>query len=94
VAAFTAANNEAITWILNPANRERVYLVIKQQMPLPGDVSDPEATLKRMVDVNANQLSIGIPQAPIEGWNKYLISLKHLQEPIPYEQLVWKTGQP
>jgi NitT/TauT family transport system substrate-binding protein len=93
VAAFTAANNEAISWILNPANRNEVYAAIKKQMPLPSDISNPDATLKRIVDVNADQLGAGIPKDSIEGWNKYLISLKQIPQPIPFDELVWRTGR-
>jgi NitT/TauT family transport system substrate-binding protein len=94
VAAFTVANNEATAWIVNQTNRNNVYTIIKKRMPLPSNLPDADATLKRIVDVNANGLSAGIPKESIEGWNKYLIFLKQIEQPIPYDELVWKTGQP
>jgi ABC-type nitrate/sulfonate/bicarbonate transport system substrate-binding protein len=93
VAAFTAANNEAIAWLQDPKNRNAVYTTIKKHMPLPSDVPDADATLKRIIDINAAGLSVGVPQDAIEGWNKYLLSLKQIEQPIPYDQLVWKTGR-
>ncbi len=92
VAAFTAANNEAVKWIMDVKNRNSLYTIVNSQMPI-SNVSNPEATLRRIVDVNANGLGIGIPRASIDGWNKYLTSLKQIEQPIPYDELVWKTGR-
>jgi NitT/TauT family transport system substrate-binding protein len=94
VAAFIAANNEAIAWIQDSKNRGALYATIRKHMPLPSDTSDPDAALKRIVDVNAAGLGAGVPKESIEGWNKYLMSLKQIEKPIPYDELVWKTGQP
>jgi ABC-type nitrate/sulfonate/bicarbonate transport system substrate-binding protein len=93
-AAFVAANDEAIAWIQDPKNRNALYATIKRHMPLPSDTSDPNTALKRIVDVNAEGLGVGIPKESIEGWNKYLIFLKQIDKPIPYNELVWKTGHP
>jgi NitT/TauT family transport system substrate-binding protein len=92
VAAFTAANNEAVRWIIEAENRNGLYTIVNKHMPI-SDVSNPEATLRRIVDVNANGLGVGVPRASIEGWNKYLISLKQIQQPVAYDELVWKTGR-
>jgi NitT/TauT family transport system substrate-binding protein len=94
VAAFTAANNEAIAWIQNLQNRNALYAVVQKHMHLPDNVSDPSATLKRIVDVNANLLGIGIPRTAIDGWNSFLLSLRQIPSPIPYNEMVWPTGRP
>lgn len=93
-AAFIAANNEAIAWIRDDKNRNALYATIKKEMPLPSDTSDPDAALKRIVDVNAEGLGVGVPKESIEGWNGYLTFLKQIEKPIPYDELVWKTGRP
>jgi NitT/TauT family transport system substrate-binding protein len=93
VAAFAAANNEAIAWIQNPQNRNELYQLIGKRMPLPDSLPNRQETLKRIVDINANDLGVGIPPASIQGWNKYLLSLKQIQSPISYQDLVWKTGR-
>ena len=94
VANFAAANNEAIAWIQNLQNRKELYELIGELMPLPDTVQDKEKTLERIVEVNAGGLGVGVPDASIEGWNKYLLSLKQIAAPIPYTELVWKTGRP
>jgi NitT/TauT family transport system substrate-binding protein len=93
VADFTIANNDAIKWIQNPDNREKLYAIVKRHMPLPATMPDPEATLKAIVDANARGLDIGIPESSVDGWNNYIISLKEMDKPIPYDELVWKTGR-
>jgi NitT/TauT family transport system substrate-binding protein len=93
VAAFIAANNEAIVWAGDPKNRARVYEIIKQKMPISSDVADAEKTLKNIVDVNADGLGVGVPKSSIDGWNAYLVFLKQIDQPIPYDELVWKTGR-
>jgi NitT/TauT family transport system substrate-binding protein len=93
VAAFIAANNEAIAWIQDSKNSNDLYATIKKQMPLPSGTSDPDAALKRIVDVNAAGLGAGVPKQSIEGWNNYLTFLKQIEKPIPYDDLVWKTGR-
>jgi len=92
VAAFTAANNEAVKWIMDVKNRNSLYTIVNKHMPI-NDVSNPAGTLRRIVDVNASGLGVGIPRASIDGWNKYLIFLKQIKQPIPYDELVWKTGR-
>jgi ABC-type nitrate/sulfonate/bicarbonate transport system substrate-binding protein len=94
VEAFTSANNRAITWIQNPNNRNALYALLEKHMRLPSNVPSPEATLRRIVDVNADLLGIGIPPAAIQGWNTYLVSLKQIPSSIPYEEIVWRTGRP
>lgn len=93
VTAFVAANNEAIAWIKDPNNREATYAIVKTRMTLPSDTADPDMALKRIVDVNANGVSVGVPKDAIEGWNKYLVSLKQIDKPIPYDELVWQSGR-
>jgi NitT/TauT family transport system substrate-binding protein len=94
VAAFTQANNEAIAWIQNPQNRNELYRVIGERMPLAISLPNREETLKRIVDIHAGLLGVGVPRESIAGWNRYLLSLKQIPSPIPYDELVWKTGRP
>jgi NitT/TauT family transport system substrate-binding protein len=93
VAAFAAANNEAIAFIKDPANRDETYAVINKRMQMPAAVADPTATLKKIIDVNTNLLGIGIPREAIDGWNAYLVSLNQIPAPIPYDEIVWRTGK-
>lgn len=94
VAQFTAANNEAIAWILDPKNRDEVYKIVGAKMPLPDSVPNSQETLKRIVDVNANLLAPDIPKSAVDGYNDYLIFLKQTTKPLPYDELVWKTARP
>lgn len=92
VAAFIDANNEAIKWITDMKNRNSLYVIMTKHMQV-NDVPDPDVTLRRIVDVNASGLGIGVPGSSIDGWNKYLISLQQIKQSIPYNELVWKTGR-
>jgi NitT/TauT family transport system substrate-binding protein len=94
VAAFAGANNEAITFIKDMKNRAKVYETVGKHMQISSSVADPTATLTRIVDVNANLLGIGIPREAIDGWNSYLVSLDQIPAPIPYDEIVWRTGRP
>jgi hypothetical protein len=58
-----------------------------------GNLSATDATLRRIVDVNAALLGVGTPKASIAGWNAYLVSLKQIPAPIPYDQVVWRSGR-
>jgi NitT/TauT family transport system substrate-binding protein len=93
VEAFTAANNEAIAFIKDSANRNKTYAAIGKRMEMPAGVADPAATLKKIIDVNANLLGVGIPRDAIDGWNAYLMSLNQIPAPIPYDEIVWRTGR-
>ncbi len=94
VAAFTDANNEAIAWIQNPQNRAELYKIIGERMPLPDSLPNRDDTLKRIVDVNAGLLAPGVPKSSVDGYNNYLIFLKQMTTPFPYDELVWKTARP
>lgn len=94
ITAFTRANNEAIEWIQDPQNRVELYRVIGDRMKFPDTLSNPEETLKRVVDTNAEILGTGIPKSSIDGWNDYIVKhLKQIDAPVPYEELVWETGR-
>lgn len=93
VTAFARANDEAIAWIKDPRNRGELYRLIALRMPIPDAIPNREETLRRIVDVNAAQLGAGIPRGSIEGWNQYVMSLKQIMGPVPYDELVWKTGR-
>jgi NitT/TauT family transport system substrate-binding protein len=94
VAAFTRANNEAIAWIQNPQNRTELYKIIGDHMPLPDTLPNRQETLKRIVDINAGILAPNVPRSSADGYNNYLISLKQITAPIPYEEFIWKTARP
>jgi NitT/TauT family transport system substrate-binding protein len=94
VAAFTKANNETIAWIQDPRNRDELYKLITERMPLKENVPNREETIRAIVDINASVLGVGIPMSAIEGWNNYLMHLNQIESPIPYEEIVWKTGRP
>jgi len=94
IASFTAANNEAISFIKDPKNRSEIYAMISKHMTMPSGVADPSATLQRIIDVNTNLLGIGVSREAIDGWNAYLVSLNQIPAPIPYDEIVWRTGRP
>jgi NitT/TauT family transport system substrate-binding protein len=94
IEAFTAANNEAIAWIRNPQNRDELYRIVDERMPLPDAVPDRKDALKRIIDMNGGLLGIGIPREAIEGWTDYLMSLNQIASAIGYDVLVWKTARP
>jgi ABC-type nitrate/sulfonate/bicarbonate transport system substrate-binding protein len=92
VEAFAVANNKALRWIQDKANRNALYAIVQKRMKLPDNLPNADATLKRIVDVNAALLDVGVPRSSIDGWNDYLLALKQIPTPIPYEQVVWRTG--
>jgi NitT/TauT family transport system substrate-binding protein len=94
VAAFSAANNDAIAWIKDPQNQDELYRMVEERMPLPDAVPTRKNTLKRIVDLNRGLLGPGITRESIEGWNSYLMSLNQITSPVDYDALVWKTGRP
>lgn len=94
VAEFSAANNEAIAWIRNPSNRDELYRLIEQRMPLPDAVPTRSDTLKRIVDLNSALLGAGVAREPIDGWNSYLMSLNQIPSAVDYDAMVWKSARP
>ena len=56
-------------------------------------VPNRDETLKRIVDIHAGLLGVGVPRDSIKAWSRYVMSLKQIESPIPYEELVWKTGR-
>jgi hypothetical protein len=52
----------------------------------------PSDVMNLIVDVNTSGLSVGVPKESIEDWNRYLVSLRQLEQPVPYDDLVWTTA--
>ena len=80
--------------MLNPQNQDELYRIVDERMPLPDAVPNRKDTLKRIIDVNAGLLAVGIPQQAINGWMDFLMSLNQITSRISYDVLVWKTGRP
>jgi ABC-type nitrate/sulfonate/bicarbonate transport system substrate-binding protein len=94
VEAFAKANNEAIAWIQDPKNRAEVYQIVAAKMALPDTLPNKDETLKKIIDINAGLLAPHIPRSSMDGYNAYVISLKQMSAPIPYEEFIWKSARP
>ena len=94
VAAFAAANNEAITWIQNPQNRAELYKIVGERMPLPDTLPNKNETLKKIVDINASLLAPNVPKSSVDGYNAYLVFLKQVEKPIAYDDFIAKSARP
>ena len=44
VAAFSAANNDAIAWIKDPQNQDELYRMVEERMPLPDALANAAGT--------------------------------------------------
>lgn len=91
VDAFIKAHVEAITWMKDPANREKLAELVAKNVAVS---IIPEAsrakTVAKMIDTYDNYLGYTIDPAAIEGWNKYLADTGLATRAVKPEEIIYE----
>lgn len=94
VDAFIQAHIEAINWIKDPANRERLIELVNQHVAvsvIPEAQRNP--TIERMIDNYTGFLGYTVDPAAIEGWNQYLAASGLASRAVTAEEVIY-SGAP
>lgn len=91
VDAFIKAHVEAITWMKDSANREKLAELVAKHVAVS---IIPEAsrakTVAKMIDTYDNYLGYTIDPAAIEGWNKYLADTGLATRAVEPEEIIYE----
>lgn len=91
VDSFIKAHVDAISWMKDPANREKLTELVNKYVAVS---IIPEAsrakTVAKMIDAYNNYLGYTIDPAAIEGWNKYLANSKLASRAVKPEEIIYE----
>lgn len=91
VDAFIKAHVDAITWMKDPANREKMTELVTKHVAV---AIIPEAsraqTIAKMIETYDNYLGYTIDPAAIAGWNKYLADSGLATRPVTPEEIIYE----
>jgi len=73
VKAFLAANSEAGAWIMDPANREKLYALMKQEAPIPSTVPNATKVFQQSVDAYADMVSTTLDHKSLQNYIDFAV---------------------
>lgn len=73
VKAFLAANSEAGAWILDAANREKLYALMKQEAPIPPNVPNSAKVFQHSVDAYADMVSTTLDNKSLQNYIDFAV---------------------
>lgn len=86
--AFIQAMTEAIAWMQDPANFDKLMAVTRKHLTL-GDIPDADATLVQLVKTEAPKFGVKIDRKSIKGFSDFLIKYKLIDKPVSPETIVY-----
>jgi len=93
VRRFAQANNEAIAWIKDPANKDAVLKIVRERAPSPAGVGDPEALLQLRAKNYIPQVNARGSMRSLKAWSDWDVMMKRIQKPADIDNLLWDTAR-
>ncbi|MEO5671084.1 MAG: ABC transporter substrate-binding protein [Ramlibacter sp.] len=93
VRRYVEANRQAVEWVQNPANRERLYQLMKSHVTFGQTVPNTEQLFRRLVDQYAAGSTVVITRKSIAGWNRLQVAAGNVPGEVPWADLIW-SGAP
>lgn len=93
VARFVKANSEAIAWLKDPANLEKVVDLVRTRAPSPDAVEDPEALLRKRVEGFLPQVSDKLRLSSLQAWVQFAHENGRIPEVVDAESLIWEGSR-
>lgn len=91
VDAFIKAHVDAITWMKDPANRDKLTELVNKHVAVSIiPEASRAATVTKMIETYDNYLGYTIDPAAIEGWNKYLADSGLASRPVKPEEVIYE----
>jgi ABC-type nitrate/sulfonate/bicarbonate transport system substrate-binding protein len=73
VTAFLAANDDAVQWILDAANRDKLYSLMEQEAPIPADVPNGAEVFKHSVDAYADMVASELDKESLQNYIDFTV---------------------
>ena len=89
VKRFIAANSEAVAWIRDKANYDKVVDIVRRRAPSPEGIADPEALLIQRVDKFIPQVSDKIDMSAFQAWAQFAYENGRIPELIDAKDVIW-----
>jgi NitT/TauT family transport system substrate-binding protein len=88
-ARFSAALTEASAWIRDPANRAKLYEMMKDQLAVPPDVPNAEQVYRSSVDTYAGMTNAAISRDAVKAYIDFTAASRGLKSPVTVEEILW-----
>lgn len=86
---FSAALAEASAWIRDPANRAKLYEMMKDQLAVPPDVPNAEQVYRSSVDTYAGMTNAAISRDAVKAYIDFTAASRGLKSPVTVDEILW-----
>ena len=89
--AFIQAMTEAIAWMQDPANFDKLMSITRKYLTL-GDIPDADAILVQLVKTETPKFGVKIDRKSIQAFSDFLIKYKLIEQPVSASTLVYSKA--
>lgn len=93
VRRYVEANRQAVEWIQQPQNRDKLHQFMKGHVKFGQNVPNTDEVFRRLVDHYAAGSTVMVRRSSIQGWNRLQMIAGNISAEVPYADLVW-SGAP
>ncbi|MDO8770076.1 MAG: ABC transporter substrate-binding protein [Burkholderiaceae bacterium] len=86
---FKVAMTEASAWTRDPANRSKLYELMKDQLAIPGDVPGAEKIYRDSIDTYAAMTSSTLSRDAVKAYIDFTVAARDVKTTLTVDELVW-----
>lgn len=86
---FKNAMAEASAWIRDPANRSKLYEVMKDQLVVPADVPGADKVYRDSIDTYAGMTSSTLSRDAVKAYIDFTVAARDVKTTLTVDDLVW-----
>lgn len=94
VTRFKDANDEAIEWIADKANRDELVQILADEAPMPEGTPNADEALAQVADLFAQMASSEVDFESLGNWIDYTMKYgDDLEKQVPLEDMIWSGAR-
>lgn len=86
---FKDAMAEASAWIRDPANRNKLYELMKDQLVVPADVPGADKVYRDSIDIYAGMTSAQLSRDAVKAYIDFTVAARDVKTMLTVDDLVW-----
>ena len=90
VVNFQNAMTDASAWARDPANRSKLYELMKDQFVVPADVPGADKVYRESIDTYAGMTSAAVSRDAVKAYVDFTVAARELKTPVAVDDLLWE----
>lgn len=89
VERFKDAMAETSAWIRDPANRSKLYELMKDQLVVPADVPEADKVYRESIDIYAGMTSATLSRDAVKAYIDFTVAARDVKTTLTVDDLIW-----